>query len=391
MPSQTMLSYYQENQFNPVPIALETPQAWASHLAKRRNLYDHHLGIPLGLLAGKSVLEFGCNSGENALVLAHYGAKLTLVEPNDQVLPRLHDLFERYGLRDQIVALHNTTVDEFEGEAEGYDLVIAEGFLFTLDQREAALAKICRFIKPSGMGSISFNDRYGNLMEYLKRALLRRACQLARVDPHSQESLALAEQLFGEDFAKLNASRPFAAFWKDSLVTPFINYQHLWSYEELLPLLEQVGCEARSTSPLWCRAEHFNWYKNTRSPAERHRLWLESWREVLPYILTGLAPKSVPPADNEVTAAVDGFMRSLSDFTDSAYPQVESLVYPPAVDAYLRRCADDRLARFGQDLNTFFVAMGMNDAENLIRIYHTAEMLRGLWGTTYHYLSFSKL
>ena len=124
MSVQTLVGYYQENQFNPVPIALETPQSWQNHLAKRHCLYEQHLGIPLGLLADKSILEFGCNSGENALVLAHYGAKLTLVEPNRQVLPRLQALFERYGLSKQIVSIHNVGIDDFAGNENETNYVV---------------------------------------------------------------------------------------------------------------------------------------------------------------------------------------------------------------------------------------------------------------------------
>ena len=63
MPAETQLDYYQRNNFNPVPIDVEIPKGWESQLAKRRNLYERHLGIPLSLLKGRDVLEFGCNSG----------------------------------------------------------------------------------------------------------------------------------------------------------------------------------------------------------------------------------------------------------------------------------------------------------------------------------------
>ena len=78
----SLLEYYRKNVFNPVPISVEDHKIWNAHVAKRRNLYERHLGIPLPLLRDRSVIEFGCNSGENSLVLAMHGANLTLVEPN---------------------------------------------------------------------------------------------------------------------------------------------------------------------------------------------------------------------------------------------------------------------------------------------------------------------
>src|SRR5260370_18990505 len=95
-PDSSLLSYYQDHNFNPVLIALETAEQWALLFAKRVNLYQRHLSIPLSLLRNRSVIEFGSNSGENALVLAAHGAKLTLVEPNFEVLPRLKTLFSQF-------------------------------------------------------------------------------------------------------------------------------------------------------------------------------------------------------------------------------------------------------------------------------------------------------
>ena len=105
MHKETLLNYYQNDNFNPVLIVVENESIWKNHFAKRCNLYERHLGVPLSLLRDSSVLEFGCNSGENALVLASVGANLTLVEPNRQVLLRLKMLFEKFNLEKRIVAL----------------------------------------------------------------------------------------------------------------------------------------------------------------------------------------------------------------------------------------------------------------------------------------------
>lgn len=64
----SLLEYYRKNTFNPVPISVEDHEIWNDHVAKRRNLYERHLGIPLALLRDLAVIEFGCNSGENSLV-----------------------------------------------------------------------------------------------------------------------------------------------------------------------------------------------------------------------------------------------------------------------------------------------------------------------------------
>src|SRR5580658_596497 len=101
-PNDSLVSYYTNLQFNPVLISVEDSAVWKSHFEKRRQLYERHLGLPLAYLDGASVLEFGPNSGENALLPALFGARLTLVEPNEQVLPRLRELFNLFGVQNQI-------------------------------------------------------------------------------------------------------------------------------------------------------------------------------------------------------------------------------------------------------------------------------------------------
>src|SRR5437870_4745313 len=162
--STSVLAFYRDNKFNPVPIGIENRAIWEEHVSKRRNLYEQHLGLPFSFLRDRSVIEFGCNSGENSLVLAAFGAKLTLAEPNEQVLPRLKQLYEHFRLSHRIEALVNQGVDEFKAETT-YDLAIAEGFLYTHKNRNEMLRKIVDVIVPGGIGVISFNDRYGMFFE----------------------------------------------------------------------------------------------------------------------------------------------------------------------------------------------------------------------------------
>jgi predicted O-methyltransferase YrrM len=106
----SLQDYYQRNKINPGEIALDTEERWRAHVAKRTNLFENHLHIPLRFLLNKSVLEFGCASGENALVLADAGAHLTLIEPNEAMHPRLLGLFERFNVRHRLHGFHKDDI-----------------------------------------------------------------------------------------------------------------------------------------------------------------------------------------------------------------------------------------------------------------------------------------
>ena len=389
--AETQLSYYLDHNFNPVPINVESQSGWLSQKAKRRNLYETHLGIPLSLLNGRDILEFGCNSGENALVLASVGANLTLVEPNHQVLPRLESLFAQFGLSDRISSLVSADIESFSG-SRTYDLILAEGFLYNLPNRDLMLRKICDLLAPGGLGVISFADIYGSLMEMTKQAVLWRACYLSGVDdPRSEDCLNLARRLFEADFDQIAVSRPFDAWWEDALASPWTN-NILWSYQEIIPLIQEAGCEFYSTSPKWNRIDHFNWYKNVQSPAERHRLLMEKWGYSFPYFLTGrtsLSPELRPPG-SEVLKATLKLATEITEYTGPKVSAAAVPTYPAALYDYLDQFEDTYITQFNSEMKATYEAAAGESLDKLVSMYHRCSVLRESWGTTGHYLCFIK-
>lgn len=389
----TMVDYYRSNYFNPVTISVEDEVVWNSHFIKRHNLYMRHLGIPLSFLKGRSVVEFGPNSGENALVLAIYGANLTLVEPNEQVLPRLKELFERFSVMDRVKDLRVESMTDFQSETL-YHLAIAEGFLFTLPNRDQLVVKMASLLMPGGLGVISFNDRYGGLMEFTKKLVLWHACRLSNEDIHSNGSLKLAKTFFNDEFMKLNASRTFYAWWKDTMVSPFVASQFLWSFKEILPLLENANCAFHSSSPKWQTGNLFTWYKNVDHRTDESSI-LKDWRTVFPYILTGLRPKGIdgPGVSDEVIDCVADLVRSISNYTsdESDMGFLRDIAYPGVLYEYLKSIGDPLIVKFNDEMKGLYDAINDCDLKRLTDAYLNTEVLRYLWGTAYHYISFERL
>lgn len=387
-----LLKYYQDNLINPVPIEVEDEACWKIHFARRLNLYQCHLGIPLSLLRNRSVLEFGCNSGENSLVLASFGANLTLVEPNHQVLPRLKMLFKRFGLEKRMVSLLQQDMDSFNS-SKRYDLVIAEGFLSCLPNRDNLISKISGLLLPRGLAVISFIDRYGFLLELTKKMLLWRVYQLAKVDDiYNSASLEFARQLYEEDFLRLNYSRPFESWWKDNLVNPLFRFDSCWSYREILALIEKEGSGFYSSSPRWSSTDHFIWYKNILDTNTRHRKLLKEWANLFCFFLTGFVPSPLPgkPVPPEVVNSVSCLAEQISEYTEAPSLSIEKIEYPLALDRYLQGNKDPRILRFNSELKELYNAVKTLGVKELISAYKKSKCLKGLWGVPYHYLCFTK-
>ena len=388
----SLLAFYQKNDFNPVLIELDNDEKWRLHFHKRENLYSHHLKIPFGLLRDKRILEFGCNSGENALVAASAGARLTLVEPNTAVHGRLHELFDQYGLQKQIDRMITSTIEDFTTE-EKFDVVIAEGFLNSIDNRDNALKKIAEFVRPGGFLVTSFDDRYGSLIEYVKQAILYRACQLDNVtDMQGEASLAMAERLFRNGYSRLSASRAFRAWWKDQLVNPYFISQYMWSFQEIFQTLHNTKMSYHSSSPRWDMTDHYRWYKDTENTAREFEEILRQWRNNFLYILTGN-----PSKDSDSLAAPDRVIVDCANFIDSVsrfvidYPsQAFNLELPESLFQYAVASGNRTTIQLFTEVKELLEASRNQDLDTILHTYHKSEILKDTWGTAYHYLCLKK-
>ncbi len=388
----SILEYYQSHQINPVPIKIEDKKIWENHQIKRQNLYERHLKIPLSMFRDRSVIEFGCNSGENALYLASLGAQLTLVEPNEQVLPRLRSLFQNFGMEGSIVELANTDIAGFNAKKQ-YDIMIAEGFLTMIPNREAMLLKICSLIAPGGYGSISFDDLYGSFFEVLRQMVFRRVCQTRNIkDLHSEQALAVAKELYGEDFAQLKASRPFEAWWQDVLLNQYVSWDHLGTYPEFLSILKKANCEIHATSPGWTTMDYYLWYKNVLSFEERYQRFLDHFYKAFPFFLVG-AP--TPSEDGEIITpqevqAVSDFIKDLSSYNFLQMP-FESVSYPALMDKYFSRSRKPELSVLNTELKGLLEVLKTGSDQQMVASYKKTNYLRRSWGMASPYISFKKI
>ena len=388
--SSTLLDYYRDHNLNPVPIAIDTENEWNEHVKKRRNLYERHLKIPLSFFSEKDVIEFGCNSGENSLYLAYLGAKLTLVEPNEKVHPRLMKLFRSHNKEESISKLLPLGIDEFRSTVK-YDIVIAEGFLNALKNRDEALRNICRLVKEGGFGIITEDDRYGCFVECLRQLTLKRICELSEVDYHSEESLKIAIHLFGEEYDKLNTTRPIRTWWKDAIVSPFNTGEFLWSFLDVITILEEENCEFWSSSPSWSSIDSFQWYKNHVATRDRHNALKKNFETILPYILTGICEDlgKFAPATNTMISNFAKFVNAAAKYTtsdDSSF----NVSLPDGLIQFLRSGNSHSFKLLSDDIGGLFKSLMQPNPRKIREYYNNTKKLKYLWGNTMFYVVFYK-
>ncbi|MEK7867226.1 MAG: methyltransferase domain-containing protein [Planctomycetota bacterium] len=385
----SLLSYYRGAAFNPLGIDLSDPAKLAAHRAKREHLYQTLLGLPLGWLRGKEVLEVGPASGENALVFAMMGANLTLVEPNEHTRPRIEALFDHFGVRDRIRELSASTIDAFRCD-RSFDLVVAEGFVDTLADRERAIARLCELASPGGVVSVTRHEAVGMLAEFVKKAVYARAsASLAE-----EERLAVAESLFAEDYARIPASRGFRTWWKDNLDSPVVNEWLLWPFEEMLAAFHAGGCSYHASHPNYVERDTLRWYKDVPSAEERERAVLDGYvRRAASWVLAGpLFERDDAPieARREVVSAFRAFVAALARWTRQPVAPAPS---PDAIEGLDRRLGlqfAPRAASLVRELTALLATLDAGTRESIVEQYRASSTLRSVWGSHYHYVCFRR-
>lgn len=277
--------YYKTENFNPTEFLIETDKAFRAYFQKRMNLYAHRLNIPQGFWKNRSVLEVGCSSGENALVLASLGAQFTFVDPMEMSLARLKELFQLKGFSRSIRQLIVGEIQQVPLK-ESYDCVIAEGFLYTLAERRAVINKLFEHLNPYGLLFISTLEPIGCFVEFFKKTVLFSLCRQEKVN-RVEEKLKIAAELFEEDFKKIPHSRPFASWIKDNFLNPTFDYASLWGIPEILSDITSGPVRVFSSWPHHAHANELTWYKSVLSLSHEKKVVLEAYTKRLSSFLHG--------------------------------------------------------------------------------------------------------
>ena len=388
--SDSLVDYYNKHKLNPVPLPLDTDAEWEEHIAKRRNLYENHLKIPINIFNNKDVLEFGCNSGENALYLAYLDANLTLVEPNENVHDRLIKLFNRRRLQKQIFQLTSQTIEQYKSNIQ-YDFVIAEGFLNTLKKRDKALIKICDLIQPGGFGIVTEDDRYGCFVECIKQITLKRICELMEINFHSQESFKIAKILFEREYLKLKTPRPIVTWWKDAIVSPYNTGKFLWTFMDIIDIITNNNCEFCASSPNWTSIDKYQWYKNTKTVDDRVFSLRKDFNNSILYFLTGInnEQNELNEYDNKLIKKISIFIDKAAEYTTSDNMSY-TLLLPDDLTKLLRSQNNILFNSLSDDLENLFSNLSNNDPNNIIDTYLNTDILKSLWGNTMFFIAFKK-
>lgn len=221
----------------------------------RARFFQNYLHLPPQMFRGASLVEFGPDSGENALVFARWGANVTLVEPNYKAWPSISSYFERFDLKNKLSSLEKADLESFQTEKK-FNFVNAEGFIYTVKPDSIWINQFDRILEHGGFFNISYTEFFGSIFELIHRVLYLRAKNLLEQDP-----LETSWKLFKMKWESIPHTRSFDSWAMDSLENPFVREKYFIKVDSLCRDLFKAGFSLYSSWPNYIDQINVHWHK----------------------------------------------------------------------------------------------------------------------------------
>lgn len=256
MADAKLFQYYERQELLPTFGNFKGPGDLERYAEGRRKFFRDKLLLPLRTFRDADLLEFGPDSGENALVFGQWGANLTLVEPNSKAVGQIRRYFEQFDLAARLRELVSADVAGFRSEQK-FDVIDAEGFIYTIHPTESWLSIFAALMRPDGYGVVSYYERYGGLFELTLKAI-HAAVKVLSGKP-SEESAGL---VFKTKWDSIPHTRAFASWVMDVMENPFVRLKYFLDATELVRQIHAQGFAMHSSWPTYADPLMIVWHKS---------------------------------------------------------------------------------------------------------------------------------
>ncbi len=258
-----LYDYYRGQQILPTFADFRGAAELERYAALRAAVLRDRAGLPPALFNGAEVLEFGPDSGENALVFAMWGANVTLVEPNERAHATIRAYFDRFERAASLRGISQHHVLDYE-DRQTYDVVVAEGFIYTIQPTRAWLTAFRRLLRADGLFVVTYYERCGALMELALRALHRMHRRMTGLP--AAES---AERLYRAKWDSIPHTRQFESWTMDVLENPFVRAATCIDARTFIDDVAATGFELYASHPHYDDVLAMDWLKRVLTADER--------------------------------------------------------------------------------------------------------------------------
>ena len=189
------------------------------------------LGVPPGLLKGRSVIEFGPGTGHNSLYTDRLmPRKYTLVDGGKKILEAAEQRLEHSGTKTVERKYVHSLFEELYLD-ETFDLVIAEACIPNQKDPISLLKHISRFVAPGGVLIVTTVSPVSWLSEIIRRLVRSR---VVSVDESPETQVNILRPLLAQHIARLkHVSRSVDDWLLDNVVQP-LNVGNMFTIPEAI-------------------------------------------------------------------------------------------------------------------------------------------------------------
>ncbi|MBI3773328.1 MAG: class I SAM-dependent methyltransferase [Gammaproteobacteria bacterium] len=227
---------------SPSRINIEDDEMLRKYTQSHYNLFFRKLKFPPELFKGKTVIDFGCGTGEVDVVLANWGADVRGFDFNPISVERANGLKDRFKVPGQL-RFSVGDIDAFEIEPASADLSVSFGVIAHVPDQKHMFQRMAQTAKPGGYLILGYVEDAGLIQRLLHRAIVR-----VNADKTDEEIFRIAQTCFAEhiDRSVQYGGRTAASVINDYLVNP--HYLGL-SSNTLMNWATGLGLEFYSTCP----------------------------------------------------------------------------------------------------------------------------------------------
>ncbi len=387
-------AYYEDRQINPSHRALMDEAALARHVAERSRLFTDKLGLPSLFFKGLDIAEVGADTGENALVFARWGAKVSAFEPREQARCEIPACFDRFGLGSSLRMVGAERLETVE--LGPFDFVNAEGFVASIDPMSGWLEAMDRLVAPEGLFHVSYFARRGAFVETMIRGLVAGFAARRGITP-----LEAARTLMMAKWDGVGSARVFETWVMDHITNPVARLSRAVDPSRLIREAAHHGFRIQSSTPSYRDPLWLGWYKADRPLAEE-----------LPRIDNHLARAALGQAvgapiyygghiggAQEIAAMVDAAMGAADDCVDcpdKAHLQAVAAslralhVLSRGCNMWVGRLDDTGASPLLTGLAKAFTLLSEDDFDGLTKYCAHDPAFIQCWGTPVHFAVFRR-
>lgn len=231
---------------------------------KSRERFFRLLNLPVHFFKGLKLIEFGPDTGENAMVFSSWGSKVFLVEPNKKSADQIRRYFNSFNLASSMIGMSNSTIQDIEGCSQ-YDMVVAEGFLHTVRPNSIWFNKFSQLMNRNGLMLISYLEEAGAAIEIFHKVIYRYI-----VEATGEDTVESAKSIFQRKWDSVTHTRAFNAWYMDVIKNPYVRRRFFNCAETLVDEAKDKGFSLYSSWPIYKDSLDIFWAKAEFSADIQH-------------------------------------------------------------------------------------------------------------------------